>query len=113
MIMGMIVPNSGAVVFEGMDVTKLPMYKRARLGIGYLSQEPSIFQRLSLPDNLCAILETLSIARAERDRKADMLIDICTNRGRPKPGQVLIRRRAKKTRNRPCYGNRPFADSFG
>jgi lipopolysaccharide export system ATP-binding protein len=75
MIMGMIVPNSGAVVFEGMDVTKLPMYKRARLGIGYLSQEPSIFQRLSVRDNLYAILETMSITKAERDRKADMLIE--------------------------------------
>jgi lipopolysaccharide export system ATP-binding protein len=75
MIMGMIVPNGGEVVFEGMDITKLPMYKRARLGIGYLSQEPSIFQRLSVRDNLYAILETMSITRAERDRKADMLIE--------------------------------------
>jgi lipopolysaccharide export system ATP-binding protein len=75
MIMGMIVPNSGEVVFEGMDITKLPMYKRARLGIGYLSQEPSIFQRLSVRDNLNAILETMSITRAERDRRADMLIE--------------------------------------
>src|SRR4030042_4357270 len=48
MVMGMIVPNSGTVVFEGMDITKLPMYKRDRLGIGYLSQEPSIFPRLSV-----------------------------------------------------------------
>jgi lipopolysaccharide export system ATP-binding protein len=75
MIMGMIVPNSGEVVFEGMEITKLPMYKRARLGIGYLSQEPSIFQRLSVRDNLYAILETMSITKAERDRKADMLIE--------------------------------------
>ena len=75
MIMGMITPNSGKVYFEGHDITKLPMYKRARLGIGYLSQEPSIFQRLSVRDNLYAILETMSIARAERDRRADMLIE--------------------------------------
>jgi lipopolysaccharide export system ATP-binding protein len=75
MIMGMITPNSGAVVFEGMDITKLPMYKRARLGIGYLSQEPSIFQRLTVRDNLYAILETMSITRAERNQKADMLIE--------------------------------------
>lgn len=75
MIMGMIVPNSGTVVFEGMNITKLPMYKRARLGIGYLSQEPSIFQRLSVRDNLYAILETMSITKAERDRRADMLIE--------------------------------------
>jgi len=75
MIMGMITPNRGQVVFEGQDVTKLPMYKRARMGIGYLSQEPSIFQRLSVRDNLYAILETMSITRRERDTKADMLID--------------------------------------
>ena len=75
MIMGMISPNSGVVVFEGRDITKLAMYKRARLGIGYLSQEPSIFQRLSVRDNLYAILETMSITRAQRNRKADMLIE--------------------------------------
>jgi lipopolysaccharide export system ATP-binding protein len=75
MIMGMITPNAGAVVFQGSDITKLPMYKRARLGIGYLSQEPSIFQRLSVRDNLYAILETMSITRAQRNQKADMLIE--------------------------------------
>jgi len=75
MIMGMVTPNSGSVIFEGRDITKLQMYKRARLGIGYLSQEPSIFQRLSVRDNLYAILETMSITRADRNRKADMLIE--------------------------------------
>ena len=75
MVIGMIVPDGGKVVFEGMDITKLPMYKRARLGMGYLSQEPSVFQRLSVRDNLRAILETMSISSAERDKKADMLIE--------------------------------------
>jgi len=75
MIMGMINPEAGSVIFEGLDITKLPMYKRARLGIGYLSQEPSIFQRLSVRDNLYAILETMSITKAERNKKADMLIE--------------------------------------
>ncbi len=75
MIMGMVRPDKGQVLFEGRDITKQPMYKRARLGIGYLSQEPSIFQRLSVRDNLYAILETMSITRAERNRKADMLIE--------------------------------------
>ena len=75
MIMGMITPNGGKVVFEGNDVTKLPMYKRARLGIGYLSQEPSIFQRLSVRDNLYAILETMAITKQERNRRADELIE--------------------------------------
>ena len=74
MIMGMITADKGSVIFEGRDVTKLPMYRRARLGIGYLSQEPSIFQRLSVRDNLYAILETMSITKAERNSKADMLI---------------------------------------
>ncbi|MGD2094369.1 MAG: LPS export ABC transporter ATP-binding protein, partial [Phycisphaerales bacterium] len=75
MIVGMITPNSGSVIFEGRDITKLPMYKRARLGMGYLSQEPSIFQRLSVRDNLYAILETMSITKAQRNQKADMLIE--------------------------------------
>ena len=73
--MGMVTPDRGTVAFEGREITKLPMYKRARLGVGYLSQEPSIFQRLSVRDNLLAILETMSLTRAERIRKADMLID--------------------------------------
>jgi len=74
MIMGMIRPDSGEVIFEGQDITKLPMYKRARLGIGYLSQEPSIFQRLSVKENLYAILEMMSVTKAQCHRKADMLI---------------------------------------
>jgi lipopolysaccharide export system ATP-binding protein len=75
MIMGMIMPDTGRVIFDDHDITRLPMYKRARLGIGYLSQEPSIFQRLSVRDNLLAILETMSLTRKERKRKADTLIE--------------------------------------
>ena len=74
MVMGMIIPNDGSVVFEGTEMTKLPMYKRARLGMGYLSQEPSVFQRLTVRDNLLAILETMSVTAQERKRKADELI---------------------------------------
>ena len=75
MVIGMITPEQGSVVFEGTDVTRLPMYKRARLGMGYLSQEPSVFQRLTVKDNLRAILETMSITRKERERRTDMLIE--------------------------------------
>lgn len=75
MVIGMIVPDDGTVIFEGTDVSKLPMFKRARLGMGYLSQEPSVFQRLSVRDNLCAILETMSITPTERNRRADSLIE--------------------------------------
>ena len=75
MIMGMIIPTAGKVVFEGNDITKLPMFRRARLGIGYLSQEPSIFQRLSVRDNLYAILETMAVTKQHRDSRADELIE--------------------------------------
>ena len=70
MIMGMIKPKNGTVFFEERNITRLPMYKRARLGIGYLSQEPSIFQRLSVRDNLMAILETMSLTSAEKIGRA-------------------------------------------
>jgi lipopolysaccharide export system ATP-binding protein len=75
MIMGMVKPNSGSVLFQGRNITKLPMYKRARLGVGYLSQEPSIFQRLSVRNNLLAILETMPLSWAQRHRRAEMLIE--------------------------------------
>lgn len=75
MVIGMIVPDGGTVMFEGRDVTKLAMFKRARLGMGYLSQEPSVFQRLTVRENLHAILETMSITKIERQRRADELIE--------------------------------------
>ncbi|HSV27459.1 MAG TPA: LPS export ABC transporter ATP-binding protein [Sedimentisphaerales bacterium] len=75
MTIGMIVPDGGTVLFEGRDITNYPMYRRARLGMGYLSQEPSIFQRLSVRDNLLAILETMSLTPAQRNQRADLLIE--------------------------------------
>ncbi|MCX5659437.1 MAG: LPS export ABC transporter ATP-binding protein [Planctomycetota bacterium] len=74
MTMGMIVPEGGQVIFNGQDVTRLPMYKRAQRGMGYLSQEPSVFQRLSVYDNLMAILETRPLARAQRRARAEELM---------------------------------------
>ena len=74
MTIGMVQPDEGKVIFEGHDITKLPMYRRARMGIGYLSQEPSVFQRLSVEQNLLAILETMSYTRADRMRRANELI---------------------------------------
>jgi len=78
MTIGMIDPDSGghsSVSFDGRQVTGLPMYQRARLGMGYLSQEPSIFARLSCEDNLLAILETLDMPRGERRMRATALLD--------------------------------------
>jgi lipopolysaccharide export system ATP-binding protein len=74
MTIGMITPDAGQVVFEGHDVSRLPMYKRARLGMGYLSQEPSVFQRLTVRQNLLAILETRPMSRADRHAAADRLM---------------------------------------
>jgi lipopolysaccharide export system ATP-binding protein len=75
MIVGMIAPNDGVVVFDGADVTGMPMFKRARRGMGYLSQEPSVFQRLSVRDNLMAILETMNYSGRQRRQRADDLLE--------------------------------------
>ena len=75
MTVGMITPDSGRVRFDGTDVTALPMYQRARRGIGYLSQEPSVFQRLTVEDNLMAICETLRLSRRQRRDKVEELLD--------------------------------------
>ena len=74
MILGMIVPDSGAVAFNTEDITHLPMYKRARRGIGYLAQERSDFRRLTVHENLMAILETRHMRRPERVRIAEQLL---------------------------------------
>ncbi|UCE59081.1 MAG: LPS export ABC transporter ATP-binding protein [Phycisphaerales bacterium] len=76
MTVGMIDADEGSVLFDDRNVTSLAMYKRAQLGMGYLSQEPSVFQRLSVEDNLLAILETMrDLARPERIEKAGQLIE--------------------------------------
>ena len=75
MTIGMIESDGGKVVFDGRDVSGLPMYQRARLGMGYLSQEPSVFQRMTCEQNLLAILETLPISRPERKARAAELLE--------------------------------------
>ncbi|MFQ5591401.1 MAG: LPS export ABC transporter ATP-binding protein [Phycisphaerae bacterium] len=76
MTVGMIDADEGTVFFNRCDVTSLPMYRRAHAGMGYLSQEPSVFQRLSVEDNLLAILETMRhLTRLERFEKAEHLIE--------------------------------------
>jgi lipopolysaccharide export system ATP-binding protein len=75
MIVGLIQPLSGRILFDGDDITKLPMYERARRGIGYLSQEPSIFRKLSVEDNIMAILETLPLTAAQRSERLEKLLD--------------------------------------
>ncbi len=75
MIVGLISPDSGKVLLDGEDITQLPMYQRARIGISYLPQEPSVFRKLSVEDNLMAILETLPLSRHERRERMERLIE--------------------------------------
>lgn len=75
MCIGMITPESGSVIFENEEVTNLPMYKHAKRGMGYLSQEPSVFRNLSCRNNLLAILETTGHTRKEQNEKADFLLE--------------------------------------
>jgi lipopolysaccharide export system ATP-binding protein len=74
MTIGMITPEAGRVMFNSRDVTALPMYKHALAGMGYLSQEPSVFQKLTVEENLLAILETQGLSRDARKKRAAELI---------------------------------------
>ncbi len=74
MVVGLTPPNSGRVLLDGTDITSYPMYLRAKRGIGYLPQEPSVFKGLTVEQNILAILETLKLPRAERRRRADELL---------------------------------------
>ena len=75
MVTGLIQPDSGSVKFKGLDVTKQPMYIRARMGMGYLAQNPSIFRKLTVEENIMAILETLAISRKERKERCEQLLE--------------------------------------
>lgn len=74
-VIGLIRPDEGAVLFKGSDVTKLPMYQRARIGMGYLAQEPSVFRKLSVEDNIMAVLEIQDMTDAERRRRLEGLLE--------------------------------------
>jgi lipopolysaccharide export system ATP-binding protein len=75
MITGLIRPNGGKIYMDDHDLTRLPMYKRARKGIGYLPQEPSIFRKLNVEQNIMAILETLPISKVRRKERLEQLLE--------------------------------------
>src|SRR5471032_2462987 len=75
MIVGLITPDSGRILLKDRDITDLPMYQRARRGISYLPQEASVFRKLTVEENLMAILETLPLSRRERRDRMNRLID--------------------------------------
>ncbi|MBU1998025.1 MAG: LPS export ABC transporter ATP-binding protein [Candidatus Omnitrophota bacterium] len=74
MVVGIIPPNKGSIIFDNEDITRLPVHERARYGIGYLSQEPSIFRKLTVEENIMAILETLPIGKKEREKRLHALL---------------------------------------
>jgi len=75
MVVGLVRPDQGRVLLEGADITKMPMYLRAKNGIGYLPQEPSVFRKLTVAENLTAVLETMSLSAAERKERRDGLLE--------------------------------------
>ena len=74
-VVGIVRPDEGEVLFEGKEITDLPMHERARAGIGYLTQEPSVFRKLTVKENILAILETCDIGTAERQLRLKSLLD--------------------------------------
>ncbi len=75
MIVGLIKPNSGEIYLDDQNITALPMYKRAKLGIGYLAQEASVFRKLSVQENLMAVLQMTKLSKAEQKDKAEALLE--------------------------------------
>lgn len=75
MVVGFVKPNGGKVYLDNNEITSLPMYKRARNGIGYLPQEPSVFRKLSVEDNLRAVLEMTRLSKTEQKDKLELLLD--------------------------------------
>jgi lipopolysaccharide export system ATP-binding protein len=75
MVVGLIAPDEGRVFLNDEDITKLPMYKRAQMGLGYLPQEASVFRKLSVEDNIMAVLEMTKLTKAERAYKLESLLD--------------------------------------
>jgi len=102
MMVGLIAPDSGKVLLNGQEITRQPMYLRARWGVTYLPQEPSIFRKLTVRDNLMAILETMNLTRQERNQRLEQLLDelnvahLARNRGDSLSGGE--RRRVEITR---------------
>ncbi|MBV6642520.1 MAG: LPS export ABC transporter ATP-binding protein [Cyclobacteriaceae bacterium] len=75
MVVGLIKPNDGKIFLDDKEITDLPMYKRAKMGIGYLAQEPSVFRKLSVEDNILAVLEMTGLPKKEQKEKAESLLE--------------------------------------
>ncbi len=90
MVVGIVKPDAGDVFLDGQNITKLPMYKRAQMGIGYLPQEASVFRKLSVEDNIKAVLEMTKLTKAEQEKKLESLLEeFRLTHVRKSPGDVL------------------------
>jgi len=90
MVVGLVKPNEGHIYLEAEDITELPMYKRARKGLGYLPQEASVFRKMSVEDNLRAVLEMTKLTKAQQREKMESLLEeFGLNRVRKNAGEVL------------------------
>ncbi len=90
MVVGLVKPDTGSVFLDNEEITKLPMYKRAQMGIGYLPQETSIFRKLSVADNIAAVLEMTKLTKGEQQKKLEELLDeFRLQHVRKSPGDVL------------------------
>jgi lipopolysaccharide export system ATP-binding protein len=110
MVVGLLSPSQGRILLDDRDITNEPVYRRARMGLGYLSQEPSIFRRLSVRDNVMAVLETMPLSKAEREERLHGLLeDLNLTHLADRTGSKLSggeRRRVEITRalaRRPAY----------
>jgi len=108
MIVGMVKPDAGRIFLGSEDITHLPMYRRARRGIGYLSQEASIFRHLSVEDNLHAILQFQNISRAERHERVESLLnEFGLKTGRTAKGYMLSGGERRRTEIARALATRP------
>ena len=107
MVVGLIKPDEGRVLLGGEDITMLPLYQRARRGISYLPQEPSVFRKLTVEQNLLAVLETLPLEEEERQSRLQTLLDELYRPAGAFQGECAVRGRAAQGRNHPRPGARP------
>ena len=108
MVVGVVKPDEGAVNFQDRNITTLPMHKRARLGIGYLTQEPSVFRKLTVEENILAILETCKLSGEERAVRLKYLLDeLDLTPHRQEQGVSIERRRKAAAGNHPRAGDQP------
>ena len=108
MIVGMIKPNSGKIFLDSIEITNLPMYKRSQMGIGYLPQEASVFRKLSIEDNLRAVLEMTKLSKQEQAEKVESLItEFNLNHVRKNLGDQLSGGERRRTEIARCLATNP------